>query len=174
MEKLIVGKITKTHGIKGAVKVSPVIDEDIEFADLKGVYIDNDAVFHEFEDVFAVSDVLGVKFKDVNSVNEANQIVGKWLYADKVVLENLTDENSFFIEDLKGSKVFLDSDKNDCIGIVEEIDNFGSADIFYIKSSKYKNLTLPHIEGVISLFDLENKKLYLSAVKFNEVAVYDY
>lgn len=170
MDKLIVGKIVKIHGVKGAVKINPVIDDEIEFSDLKGVFIDSDSKFYEFEEVFAVSDMIGVKFKDINSVDVAKGLVGKFVYAEKSVLESLVESNSFFIEDLKGSKVYLDGDE---IGVLDEIDNFGSADIFYINSKKFKNLSLPHVEGLINLFDENKKCLYLSKQVFDEVAVYD-
>lgn len=172
MDKLIVGKIVKIHGIKGAVKVVPVIDDEIEFSDLKGVFIDNDDNFHEFEEVFAVSDQIGIKLKDFNSVEEANKIVGKFLYADRNLLESLVESNSFFIEDLKGSKIYLESKNGEYVGILDEIDNFGSADVFYVKSSKYKNLSMPHIQGLIKLFDEKNHIIYLNQDKFEEVAVY--
>ena len=40
-----------------------------------------------------------IKFKNINSVNEANNIIGKFIYADKSVLDNLVSTNSFYIED---------------------------------------------------------------------------
>ena len=171
MEKLIVGKIVKVHGIKGAVKINPVIDEEMNFADLGGVFVDFDGKFHEFEEVFAVSDMIGVKFKDVSTVDEAKMLVGKFVFAERDVLEKLVETNSFFIEELKGCVVVLDDENK--IGVLEEIDNFGSADIFYIKSAKYKNLSLPHIEGLVVKFDQANKVLTLSKNVFDEVAVYD-
>ena len=171
MDKLIVGKIVKLHGIKGAVKVDPVIDENIDFAELGGVFIDFDGEFHKFEEVFAVSDMLGVKFEDVNSVDEAKSLVGKFVLVDKSVLESMIDDNSFFIEELKGSNVSFEDGES--IGILDEIDNFGSADIFYVKSSRYKNLSMPHIEGLIVMFDEANRDLVISRKVFEEVAVYD-
>ena len=171
MDKLIVGKIVKIHGIKGAVKVNPVIDEEMNFADLGGVYVDFDGDFLKFEEVFAVSNMIGIKFEGVDSVDLANKLVGKFVFADKAVIESLVAENSFFIEELKGSKVVLDDETD--VGNLVEIDNFGSADIFYIKSEKYKNLSLPHIEGLVVCFDEQNKKLVLSKNVFDEVAVYD-
>ncbi len=171
MDKLIVGKIVKIHGIKGAVKVNPVIDEEMNFADLGGVYVDFDGDFHKFEEVFAVSNMIGVKFEGVDSVEVANKLVGKFVLADKTVIESMVAENSFFIEELKGSKVVLDDET--VVGDLVEIDNFGSADIFYVKSEKYKNLSLPHIEGLVVCFDEQNKKLILSKNVFEEVAVYD-
>lgn len=172
MEKLIVGKIVKLHGIKGSVKVIPVIDENIKFSDLKGVFYENDNVFHEFEEVFAVSDQIGVKFKDCNSVDDASKLVGKFLFADKSYLESLVSEESFFIEDLKASKIYIDSLDGEFIGVLDEIDNYGSADVFYIKSEKYKNLTIPHVQGLIKLFDEKNKSIILNKDVFSEVAVY--
>ena len=170
MDKLIVGKVAKLHGYKGALKVIPVIDDDVNFEDLKGVFTDFDTNFYNFEDVFAVSDMIGLKLVNVDTVEDANKFVGKFLYVDKSVLDSLVDSNSFYIEDLKGSKVYLESE---FIGILDEIDNFGSADIFYIKSPNYKNLTLPHVQGLIDLFKEKEKVLYLNKDKFVEVAVYD-
>ena len=172
MDKMIVGKIVKIHGIKGAVKVIPIIDEEVNFADLKGVFIGNSEVFHEFQEVFAVSGAVGVLFKDIKSVDDARKTVNEFIYADRKVLEDLTDVNSFFIEDLKGSKVYLESEDGEYVGVLKEIDNFGSADIFYINSVKYKNLTIPHVEGLIKIFHQDEKILVLNKKGFSEVAVY--
>ena len=170
MDKLIVGKIIKLHGFKGAVKINPVVDDGVDFKDFKGVFIDFDGEFHEFEEVFAVSEMVGVKFKGVDDSVSATKLIGKFVYVDREVLEKLVDNDSFFIEDIKGSNVYLD---DECIGNVTEIDNFGSADIFYIDSKKYKNLTLPHIVDLIKLFDRNKKALYLNKKVFDEVAVYE-
>ena len=171
MDKLVVGKIIKTHGINGGVKIDPVVDDGVNFADLGGVFVDSDGDFHKFKDVFAVSDKIGVVFDDVSSVQEAQKLVGHFVFASKEKLESLVDKNSFFIEDIKGSKVFFEN--GDEIGIVEEIDNYGSADVFYIKSHIYKNLSIPHIEGLIVVFKPDKKELVISKHVFDEVAVYD-
>jgi len=170
MDNLVVGKVVKPHGVKGSLKVIPVIDDGINFSDLNGVFVDFNDDFYEFEDVFAVSDMVGLKLKDVNTIDDANKFVGKFLYVKKEVMDKLIDNNSFYIEELKGSKVYLG---NEFIGLLDEIDNFGSADVFYIKSQKYKNLSLPHVQGLVDLFNESNKELYLNKDKFLEVAVYD-
>ena len=171
MDKLIVGKVVKIHGIKGAVKIDPVIDDGINFIDFGGVFVGIDGEFHDFEEVFAVSNIIGVKFKNVNTVEDAQKLVGKFVYVEKDAIEDLVDNNSFFIEELKGSNVILDD--GEMLGILDEIDNFGSADIFYVKGSKYKNLLMPHIEGLIVNFNEKENKLILNRKVFEEVAVYD-
>lgn len=171
MDKLIVGKIIKIHGVKGGVKIDPIIDDGVNFADLGGVFVDLDGDFYKFKEVFAVSDKIGVVFENVDSVSVAQKLVGHFVYAKKEILESLVDRNSFFIEDIKGSKVYFEN--GDEIGIVDEIDNFGAADVFYINSHIYKNLTIPHIEGLIVVFRPEKKELVISKHVFDEVAVYD-
>ena len=171
MDNLIIGKIVKVHGIKGAVKVIPILDNVNDFKKISGVFIENAGVFYEISKVFAISGAVGLEFVGIDTVEKAKSLVGSFVSVNRSVMDSLLGSDSFYIEDLKGSIIVFD-ETNEEVGVLTEIDNFGSADVFYIKSSKYKNLTLPHIEGLIVVFNMKEKKLIISKKKFEEIAVY--
>ena len=62
----------------------------------------------------------------------------------------------------------------DCknIGKLDDIQNFGSADIFYIKDNS-DTLLLPFVKDLIESIDTNKEIIYLNKDKFNEVAVYE-
>lgn len=164
MEKIEIGKIVKSQGIKGDVKVIVFADDNFDFASIKNVFIGDQPA--KIERVYPLGGAFGVKFSVISTRNEAE------LYRDKLVYANKEDikilENQFFIADLLGSEVVLST--GEVIGKMYDVQNFGSADVFYIKKDN-KFVLCSHIEGLIKKH--EGEKLVLDAEIFKKVAVYE-
>ena len=68
-ERMEIGKIVNTIGLKGEVKVYPYIDD---FTDIKFVYVNNTRM--EIERIRNKKTVVAIKFKEVNSIDEAEEL----------------------------------------------------------------------------------------------------
>ncbi len=66
------------------------------------------------------------------------------------------EEGQYFIADLLGLDVFLDTGEK--LGILDDIFNNGSTDIYVVKNELGKQFLLPYIDEVIKNIDLENEK----------------
>ena len=157
-KKLEVGQIVNTFGIKGFVKVYPYVNDVTRFNNLKYVYAKSkkEEKKLEIEEVKYQKNMVLLKFKGVETVEKAEKIRNNYLEIDRSDAIPL-EEGEFFIADLIGLKVFLDTGEE--LGILEDIYNTGSKDIYVVKDKLGKSYLLPYIDEVIKKIDLDNSKI---------------
>lgn len=157
-ERLEVGQIVNTFGIKGFVKIYPYVDDINRFDDLKKVYIKSKKQEKqlEIEEVKYQKNMVLVKFKEIQTVEQAESLRNAYVEisrSDAIPLE----EGQYFIADLLGLNVYTDKDEK--LGVLEDIYNTGSNDIYVVKNELGKQFLLPYIDEVIKSIDLENEKI---------------
>lgn len=153
-EKLEVGQIVNTFGIKGFVKIYPYVDDIKRFDNLKDVYIKlkKQEQKLEIEEVKYQKNMVLLKFKGIETVEQAEALRNAMVEIDRKDAIPL-EEGQYFIADLLGLEVYLDS--GDKLGILEDIFNNGSSDIYVVKNELGKQFLLPYIDDVIKNIDLE-------------------
>ena len=157
-EKLEVGQIVNTFGIKGFVKIYPYVDDISRFDDLKNVYIKskNQEIKLEIEEVKYQKNMVLLKFKGIETVEQAETLRNSYIEIDRKDAISL-DEGQYFIADLLGLPVFLDTGDN--LGILDDIYNNGSTDIYVVKNENGKQFLLPYIDEIIKEIDLKKNKI---------------
>ena len=132
-EKLEVGQIVNTFGIKGFVKIYPYVNDIKRFDDLKTVYvkIKNEQKILEIEEVKYQKNMVLVKFKGIETVEEANKLRNYYVEIDRKDAIPL-EEGEYFIADLLGLDVYIDTGEK--LGVLEDIYNTGSSDIYVVKN----------------------------------------
>lgn len=157
-EYLEIGQIVNTHGLKGYLKVVPFTDDINRFKTLKTVYIvfKNELLECEIEDVRFVKNLVNIKLSKIDDINEAEKYKGCYLKINRKDAKKL-DENTYFIVDLIGLNVY-DEQENE-IGILEEIFQTGSNDVYVVKTADGKQILLPAISKVIKKVDIEQGKI---------------
>lgn len=163
-ERFEIGQIVNTFGIKGFVKVKPWVDDVTRFEDLKNVYIVNKKQEKtvEIEEIKYQKTTVLLKFKGVETVKQAEELRNCYLEIDRKDAIPL-EEGTYFIADLLESKVY--SDEGSYLGILEDIYNTGSNDIYVVKNELGKTLLLPGIDEVIKEVDIENQKIVVHLLK---------
>ena len=73
------------------------------------------------------------------------------------------NEGEYYIVDLLDSEVFTEDGSK--LGILEDIFNTGSNDIYVVKNELGKQILLPSISDVIKKIDIENKKIIVHLIK---------
>lgn len=164
MDKIEIGKIVKEQGIKGDVKIILFADDDFDLGTIKSVYV-NDKIAN-VEKVYKLNGGYGVKLDIIDSRNTASLYKNASIYVDRVNIK--CKEDRYFIVDLLDKDAVLEN--GTIIGKITDIQNFGSADVIYIKQ-KDKQVLLSHINGLIETVD--GKKVVLNEAKFNQVVVYE-
>ena len=164
MKNLEIGQIVNTFGIKGFVKVNPWVNDVTRFEDLKNVYINirKELKQVEIEEVKYHKNQVLLKLKGIETVEQAEMLRNGILEIsreDAIPLE----EGEYFIADLLESEVF--SDEGEKLGILEDIYNTGSNDIYVVKNELGKSILLPGIPEVIKEIDVENKKIVVHLLK---------
>ena len=155
---LEIGQIVNTFGIKGMVKVKPFTDDIKRFDKLEKVYVENKEGKKEYqiEEVKYHKNMVLIKFKGIENPEEANLLRESYLVVDRDTQEPL-EEGTYYIVDMIGLEVYTDEDEN--LGILEDIFNTGSNDIYVVKNELGKQILLPAIKDVIKKVDMENKKV---------------
>lgn len=164
MEKFLeIGKIINTKGLDGTIKAMP-LDSDKSFLGLKNIYIDGNCY-----SVCKISRNKGfvfIKTKEITDINMAETFKEKYICADREDLK--LNSNEYFVCDILGCDIF--NSENEFVGKVDDIDNFGSKDIYYLKNGK-KELTFCLIDGLFEKVDIENKKIIVNSKVLSEVLV---
>ncbi len=163
-ERLEIGQVVNTFGIKGFVKVNPWVDDITRFDKLKNIYIKNKKEIKqlEIEEVKYHKNMVLMKFKGIETIEQAELLRNYYLEIDRKDAIPL-EEGTYFIADLLESEVY--SDENELLGILEDIYNTGSNDIYVVKNELGKTLLLPGIPEVIKDVDIENKKIIVHLLK---------
>ena len=164
MKNLEIGQIVNTFGIKGFVKVNPWVDDVTRFDDLKKVYIKirKEQKELEIEDVKYHKNQVLIKFKGIENIEQAESLRNAYLEIDRKDAIPL-EEGQYFIADLLESEVF--SDEGEALGVLDDIYNTGSNDIYVVKNELGKSILLPGIPEVIKKVDTENKKIIVHLLK---------
>ena len=163
-EKLEIGQIVNTFGIKGFVKIYPYVDDIRRFDDLEEVYISQkkqDSLM-KIEEVKYQKNMVLVKFKGIETVEQAEKLRNTYVKIDRKDAIEL-EEGQYFIADLLGLDVYLDTGEK--LGVLDDIFNNGSTDIYAVKNELGKQFLLPYIDEVIKDIDLENEKITVHIIE---------
>ena len=147
-----IGEIVKPQGIRGEVKIIPQRSAE-NYSNLRHIFVGESLM-----DVETIScrDALYVKFVGVDSRNDAENLRGKMCYAKKEELNELS-ENEFYFEDLIGLPL-VDENNNE-IGVVEDIDQFGAADVIWIRERNVL-FSVPFLDSIFKSVESDRVVVY--------------
>ena len=97
-----------------------------------------------------------IKFKGVENPEQADLLRQCYLLVDRADEEPL-EEGTYYIVDMIGLEVY--TEEGELLGILEDIFNTGSNDIYVVKNELGKQILLPSIPDVIKKIDMPNKKV---------------
>ena len=156
-EKLRVGVISSTHGIRGEAKVFPTTDNPGRFKKMKEVILDmgKEEEVLEIEGVKFFKNMVIVKFKGIDDINDMEKYKGKELYVTRENAQRL-GKDEYFIADLIGMEVV--SDDGSVKGILKDVMQTGANDVYVIALEDKRELLLPAIrECVLSISPERNE-----------------
>ncbi len=146
---LCVGEIVNTHGIKGELKIVPLVDNIDDLLDYTYYFIDNKK--YEVEAVRFHKNFALIKLNGIDDMNLAEMFKGKFLELPREDLKPLP-EGSYYICDLIGLEVT--DEKIGKLGIINEVFNTGSNDV-YVVNYKGNPLCIPVLEDVVKDVNLD-------------------
>lgn len=158
MDKLYIGKVIGTHGIKGELKVL----SDVEVAPKalnKGnvIYFENDNKEYKVASVRVHKGAYLVLLDGFNNINDVLFLNKKKVYINR---EDVLHENEYVLEDLLGFEVV--DENNNFIGVIKDYDLNSSYATFLVEGSK--KVYIPNVSQYILNIDLNNKKVYTKNV----------
>ena len=166
MEKYLeIGQIVNTFGIKGMVKIKPFTEKTKKKIDnLKKVYIKTkkEKKEYEIEEIKYHKEMVLAKFKGIETIEEAEKFRNSYLLINREN-EKPLEKGTYYIVDMVGLEVY--TDEGDKLGILDDIFNSGSSDIYVVKNELGKQILLPAIKEVIKNIDMENRKITVHLIK---------
>ena len=159
MDWIPVGRVTRTHGLKGELKFFP--------ADQGDLVVQNDQQIRLGETTFKIKSVRGVKspfivkFEGVDSIEAAQSLSGQEVLVAKEDFESLP-EGEYYRFEIEGLKAFDDTGKY--YGVIEEIIATGSNDVYVVRGDG-KEWLVPMIDSVVQNIDMEEGKLIFHCVE---------
>lgn len=165
MEEFIeIGQIVNTFGVKGELKINPFTDDITRFDDLDSIYVlnKNSKVEYKIEQVKYHKNIVIIKLKNIDTIEQAEILKGCYININKKDAIKL-EEDTYFISDLIGAKVYTDSDE--LLGVIDDIYNTGSNDIYVVKNENGKQTLIPAISDVVKKVDVSNKKIIVHIIE---------
>ena len=160
-----IGQIVNTSGLKGLLKVKPFTDDVTRFSKLETIYISINKELKEFviEDVKYVKNMPLLKLKGIDRIEEAEKYRNYYIQINKKDAPKL-EKDSYFIADIEDCKVY-EQDTNKYLGVVIEVFQTGSNDVYVVQDEQGKQILLPAIKAVIKNIDVNNKKILVKLLE---------
>ena len=139
-EKLRVGTVVTTHGLKGEAKVYPTTEDPDRFFDLDKVWLDLSGSMENLRELHVErvrfsKNLAIVKFEGIDSIDDVLPFRHGELYVDRADAIQL-EEGEYFVDDVSG----------ECLGTVKDILETGANNVLIVKNQK-KDLMIPYVRG---------------------------
>jgi len=148
MKKVVIGKISAPHGVRGEVRIVPLTDFPERFKNLKTVFLEDDSKM-ELESVKFSNKFIIAKFKNINSRNDIEIFNGKLLMLNRSDIPSLP-EGEYYNFDIIGLEVI--DDKGSKLGKITEVLKTGSNDVYVVEGKK--QLLVPALKKVVKEINL--------------------
>ena len=164
MDYVEIGKIINTHGVRGHVKVMPFTDSPERFRKMKHIFLrkrNGEIKEYGIEEVKYVKNTVLLKLQGVNDMDQAQLLKDTILVVERKDAVKLPAD-TYYIFDLLGCSVYEDQE---CLGIVTDVLQTGSNDVYVVKDENEKELLIPALGWVVLSVDIEEKKIQVQLPK---------
>ncbi len=155
------GRVAKTHGLKGEVTLKLDVDDPSAYAKMKHFFLEINKMLTPFfvEHIKMNDDKMFVKIKDVDSIEAAQNLVGKLAYLPMEMLPKLSGKQ-FYFHEIVGFTV-VDTEKGE-LGPVSQVLEYPTQAILQVMKGK-KEILIPRLDPVIQKVDRDKKTLTITA-----------
>jgi 16S rRNA processing protein RimM len=160
---VVIGKIVRSHGLRGTVKVRPVAGAGEQFSLLRNVQLQRGAAAlgaHAIESLQVGHDGIFIKFREVNDRTGAELLRGaELMIAREECLP--AAPNQFYQFEIIGLPVFTTSGA--AVGEIAEVVSYPANDVWVIRSGAEEKL-IPAIDAVVQSVDLSSRRVIISSL----------
>lgn len=167
MDLVCIGKIVKSHGVRGAIKIESYTEDPLSLTSYKPLFLSSEKQEIQPSLVSSNGNFLVCKLKNIDSRNDADLLRGKKIYTTRQSLPLIEDDDDYYVEDLIGLDIKQDGE---LIGVVEDVHDYGAGSIVQIKflDSKKSEMFAFTKENFPDI-DMQNK-----IITFNQPEVVEY
>ena len=163
-DKVRVGQIVNTQGLRGEVRIYPLTDNKERFEELEYVYLEDMTNLRlEIEKVRYKNQLVILKFKGLDSINDVEKFKNKYILIDKEDIKELP-EDTYYIFDLVGLDAY--EEDNTYIGKLVDVIQNSAQDLYVVEhKDNKKKILIPAVKEFIKQIDIEKN---IIKVKFIE------
>lgn len=156
MEFIVIGEITKPHGVRGEVRVKTHTDDPERFTWLEQVYVGEISQrLMAVEKARVTHNTVLLKLTAVNDRTAAEALRGEWLMVPEEEALPL-EEGEYFLFQLKGLAV--STVDGELLGTLVNVIETGANHVFVVQGEDGE-LLLPDIDEVIQDIDFANGRM---------------
>jgi len=163
MDWIEVGRLTKTHGLKGELKLHPFISDTSLLQSIHHARLEMEDGPREvtIESLRGGGASLIIKFKHCDSIEQAGALKGHNLEIPRSDFPDLPEGEYYWFQIL-GLSVF--DEEGNAYGAVTEIIETGSNDVYVVRDGD-REILLPMIDSVVKEIDLADRKLIFHRIE---------
>jgi len=157
-DRVIIGKIVGTHGIKGTNKFRSYAESLSLFNPGRSILVRLSGGQEQNREINWVKPHTGtalISFKGIVDRSQAEALIGSELIIPKDELPDLEEDAHYWI-DLIGVEVYTSEEKY--LGRIESIIETGSNDVYVVKDNK-KEVLIPALASVVHDIDIKNRRM---------------
>ncbi len=166
MQNLLeIGKIVRTHGIKGAVKVISYLD-GVNFSIFKNVFIGEKQLPAKITKVQPLNnDAFSVQIDVIPNVETAEKFKNNSVFINREMYPDL--KNKIYLSDLINKPVLNEKGKE--IGTVVDYDDYGASIVLTIRCEAV-SYQIPFVEEIIT-YNEELEAFIINQQKFEDLRI---
>ena len=160
-ECFYLGRVSKTHGIKGEVTIRLDVDDPSMYRNMKFFLLEINKVLTPFfvEKVSCSGDKFYVTIQDIKTVEAASALTGKEVYLPLEMLPKLSGKQ-FYYHEVKGFTL-IDEEHGE-LGPINDVLEYPTQAILQVMKDD-KEILIPILDHVIQKVDRKAKKVYVKA-----------
>lgn len=152
MDWLEVGKVVKTVGLRGDLKIYPYAEEH---SLREGIGLRIDETRYVIAKLYYAKRMPVVHLQGVESIEAAERLLEKKVFLQRSDVE--LEEDEYLVIDLIGLRVR--SDEGEQLGILEEILSPSNQDVYVVRNSSGEELLIPAVGEFIKDISLERGEI---------------
>jgi 16S rRNA processing protein RimM len=161
MERLAIGFIRTSHGLKGTLKVKSFSEETKHLFRLKKVYLKKEGQFvpYRVEKVGRSAGDILFDLKGIDNRDQASDLRGLEIYVERGHAAPLK-KGEYYHADICGCAVYRGEE---LIGRVKAVCAGGNADLLEVDSGAGKTALIPFADPFVDEVDIASGKIFLNA-----------
>ncbi|MDO4203325.1 MAG: ribosome maturation factor RimM [Selenomonadaceae bacterium] len=158
--RLRIGKIGKTHGVRGELRINSLTDFPERFEGMTEVYVNDELM--EIKSVRYQNDVVLMSFKGIENREEAAALTGRYLFVNREDAVEL-EEGEYYTIDIIGLEVY-DKETGTHLGTVTDVLSTGSNDVYVAAPVEkgQKDILIPALKTVVSEIDIDGGRMVVT------------
>ena len=160
MERLSIGRIVSTRGLRGELRIVPAARDLGRFEHLRRVHVEGAGGPQEGLRVTSArqhKNLILLKLEGVDTIEQAERLIGCDVLVDQDEAIAL-GEDEYFVHDLVGLEVVTDSGRR--AGVLEEVLE-GPANDIYVVRGPFGELMVPAIAPIVVSVDLAARTMLI-------------